>query len=551
MSRLSSLQQLNSKLAHFETRKAGFARALKECASLSGEPDNDTYSHLLKLCYKEKLFNESRALFSEINNPTNEHWNQLISTAITSNQKTSLVSSLLEKMRQSGFNISSRILDELVALNTRKKSLEGSLKVLQEYSEEVQPSYESIGKIVTLAAQSASPRLAFEIAFEFEASSPRSLTVDTWMTILRSCAYYHYMPGIEHAWTIVVSENSSAVDEGTCLLVLNACARQPNPQLATWVISSLKSQHIPLQEHHLAPVIQAYAATGNLKEAFPILGIMRQNKIQPQLETAQPILDNISKSIDNVDEAYYLLHDLNKQGEAMDVSAVNVIISACSTIMFLPTEPHLYRRDSSLSVNSTQKETLIVACVYAVVIGILWHVPFLRWLIYPFKLLTVGFHEFSHALAGKLTGAKIESIRLDPHEGGETRMRGGWSFISLPAGFLFDLYLLGQKGLAVLSLDYHLLSATCSVLVHKSWYIPPLCYIVHRCNELFNDTLIRKVASSDAVQMSYAFKCIPSRGWGFIWLLQSVGFFACGIIVGIAAFKYEDQRARADMFLST
>ncbi|TIB78493.1 hypothetical protein E3Q23_00730 [Wallemia mellicola] len=651
MSRLSSLQQLNSKLAHFETRKAGFARALKECASLSGEPDNDTYSHLLKLCYKEKLFNESRALFSEINNPTNEHWNQLISTAITSNQKTSLVSSLLEKMRQSGFNISSRILDELVALNTRKKSLEGSLKVLQEYSEEVQPSYESIGKIVTLAAQSASPRLAFEIAFEFEASSPRSLTVDTWMTILRSCAYYHYMPGIEHAWTIVVSENSSAVDEGTCLLVLNACARQPNPQLATWVISSLKSQHIPLQEHHLAPVIQAYAATGNLKEAFPILGIMRQNKIQPQLETALPILDNISKSIDNVDEAYYLLHDLNKQGEAMDVSAVNVIISACVklgdmhralstfqeidqfkvkpstetynillsgcidgsnrslgdkllTMMkkqnvqpdartferliilcltqtayedaffyleemkgagYIPPqsvyetlirrcyslEPHLYRRDSSLSVNSTQKETLIVACVYAVVIGILWHVPFLRWLIYPFKLLTVGFHEFSHALAGKLTGAKIESIRLDPHEGGETRMRGGWSFISLPAGFLFDLYLLGQKGLAVLPLDYHLLSATCSVLVHKSWYIPPLCYIVHRCNELFNDTLIRKVASSDAVQMSYAFKCIPSRGWGFIWLLQSVGFFACGIIVGIAAFKYEDQRARADMFLST
>lgn len=43
------------------------------------------------------------------------------------------------------------------------------------------------------------------------------------------------------------------------------------------------------------------------------------------------------------------------------------------------------------------------------------HIPFLKWLIYPFKLLTVGFHEFSHAVAGKLTGAKIESIRLDPH----------------------------------------------------------------------------------------------------------------------------------------
>ncbi|EIM23376.1 hypothetical protein WALSEDRAFT_62743 [Wallemia mellicola CBS 633.66] len=256
--------------------------------------------------------------------------------------------------------------------------------------------------------------------------------------------------------------------------------------------------------------------------------------------------------------------------------------------MFLPTEPHLYRRDSSLSVNSTQKETLIVACVYAVVIGILWHVPFLRWLIYPFKLLTVGFHEFSHALAGKLTGAKIESIRLDPHEGGETRMRGGWSFISLPAGYLgssligaifiavgFDSFA-SKIACFVIAASFliciywarrdwlcYLLIIIFSALLVAFWFINHGIYLryvilfigvmscLYSIWDIIDDTLIRKVASSDAVQMSYAFKCIPSRGWGFIWLLQSVGFFACGIIVGIAAFKYEDQRARADMFLST
>lgn len=41
-----------------------------------------------------------------------------------------------------------------------------------------------------------------------------------------------------------------------------------------------------------------------------------------------------------------------------------------------------------------------------------------------------------HAIAGVLTCAKIESIQLDPDEGGATRMRGGIPIITLPAGYL-------------------------------------------------------------------------------------------------------------------
>ena len=37
---------------------------------------------------------------------------------------------------------------------------------------------------------------------------------------------------------------------------------------------------------------------------------------------------------------------------------------------------------------------------------------------------------------GLLTCAKIESIELDPDEGGATRMRGGIRFFTLPAGYL-------------------------------------------------------------------------------------------------------------------
>jgi hypothetical protein len=51
-------------------------------------------------------------------------------------------------------------------------------------------------------------------------------------------------------------------------------------------------------------------------------------------------------------------------------------------------------------------------------------------------MLVIAFHEFSHALACLLTGGHVESITLDPREGGETLMRGGSSFLSLPAGYL-------------------------------------------------------------------------------------------------------------------
>jgi hypothetical protein len=52
------------------------------------------------------------------------------------------------------------------------------------------------------------------------------------------------------------------------------------------------------------------------------------------------------------------------------------------------------------------------------------------------QMLVIAFHEFSHAITSCCTGGRVESISLDPHEGGVTHMRGGQQFITLPAGYL-------------------------------------------------------------------------------------------------------------------
>lgn len=50
-------------------------------------------------------------------------------------------------------------------------------------------------------------------------------------------------------------------------------------------------------------------------------------------------------------------------------------------------QPHLLKRD--LSVNHTQAVTLGVMGAYVVVIALLWNLPYVRWSLWPFKVLTI------------------------------------------------------------------------------------------------------------------------------------------------------------------
>ncbi|KAF8515889.1 peptidase M50B-like-domain-containing protein [Gautieria morchelliformis] len=238
---------------------------------------------------------------------------------------------------------------------------------------------------------------------------------------------------------------------------------------------------------------------------------------------------------------------------------------------------------SQLTPNATQRTTLIIAGVYIIVIAILWHVPYLNWIIYPFKLLTVGFHEMSHAITGVLTCAHIHSLELDPDEGGATRMSGGIPWITLPAGYLgssfigacliacgFDtnaskiaslvlavfflitlwwarrnvltwVLILGMSGLIVLfwfvaggvALRYLVLFIGVMSCLYVLW-------------DVIDDTIARKVNASDASAFAQICGCFPSQVWGVIWLIIAFIFFAVGILVGLAAFKESSAQQKQD-----
>ncbi|KAI0692214.1 peptidase M50B-like-domain-containing protein [Cytidiella melzeri] len=236
-----------------------------------------------------------------------------------------------------------------------------------------------------------------------------------------------------------------------------------------------------------------------------------------------------------------------------------------------------------LTPNDTQRTTLIVAACYIVVIALLWHLPYLTLILYPFKLLTVGFHEMSHALVGVLTCATIHSIEIDPDEGGATHMSGGIPWLTLPAGYLgsgligaalivcgFDtnaskiaclvlavfflfflwwarreiltwILILGMSGLIVLfwfvgggvALRYFILFIGVMSDMYVLW-------------DVIDDTISRKVNGSDASSFADICGCCPSQVWGVIWLLQAIVFFAAAIIVGIVTFKESSAQQASD-----
>ncbi|KAL7419609.1 hypothetical protein Q5752_005521 [Cryptotrichosporon argae] len=271
---------------------------------------------------------------------------------------------------------------------------------------------------------------------------------------------------------------------------------------------------------------------------------------------------------------------------------------------------HELARRASLAPTDAQKITLIVAASYVVAIAIL---PYLKELIYPFKLLTVGMHEMCHAIAGILTCARVQGIELDPDEGGCTTMRGGIPAITLPAGYLgssligaalitcgFDtdaskvaclvlaafffltLYWARRSWIAYATialmvaliivracvLDPHVslirnALGICMIDAQITWLVADSVALrflvlfigVMSCLyciwDIIDDTLARKVNSSDASEYADMIGCCSSRFWGAFWLLQSICFFVAGILVGLVAFRetWAEQADDARHFL--
>ncbi|KAF3069634.1 hypothetical protein GL218_07964 [Daldinia childiae] len=269
-------------------------------------------------------------------------------------------------------------------------------------------------------------------------------------------------------------------------------------------------------------------------------------------------------------------------------SARAAVVAAGPEVARLARRDAISRRDLTVT-SDAQKVTLGIIAVYVVVIAILWNVPYVRWSLWPFKMLVIAFHEFGHAITACCTGGRVKSISLDPREGGVTHMVGGKSAITLPAGYLgssligallifcgFDIVaskiasmVLGVCFLLTLWWGKRDWLTIVTILLAVGllvafWFIAhaePLRFLVlfigvmsslYSVWDICDDLILRKVNSSDASVFAERYGG-SSQCWGVIWSIISVCFMAAGIIAGIAAFpqSFAQQEEDSKNFLPT
>lgn len=225
--------------------------------------------------------------------------------------------------------------------------------------------------------------------------------------------------------------------------------------------------------------------------------------------------------------------------------------------------------------DDSQLNTIYWLIGYTFFIGIVWHVPYFNYILWPFKILTVALHEFSHAFAGILTGAKIVSITLDPNEGGLTKMKGGNPYITLPAGYIGSLFfgslmtmagfnttaakvasaIVGAAMLVTLFFARNSLAVGTTILAITLfillWWYENSIYLrfyilflgvmssLYSIWDIIEDLILRKVNESDASQYSRicCSGAFSPKFWGVIWLFISLIILALSVAIALLVFK--------------
>lgn len=212
------------------------------------------------------------------------------------------------------------------------------------------------------------------------------------------------------------------------------------------------------------------------------------------------------------------------------------------------------------------KQILIIAGLMAAIF-LLWNYPVL----YPLKLLVVFFHESSHALMTVATGGSVETLVIDPMQGGHVISVGGDRFLTLSAGYLGSLvwgvviYLIAVRtrldkammillGVIVIAIAVFFIremfalafaGVTGVILILMGWKLPMevndlvlrvigMTNMIYVPYDIYSDTIARSELASDAFMLAEEFGGATWL-WGGVWLVVSLVLVVITLVVGLSA----------------
>ncbi len=211
-------------------------------------------------------------------------------------------------------------------------------------------------------------------------------------------------------------------------------------------------------------------------------------------------------------------------------------------------------------LNKKDKALLSHTVLLIIVLGALFFLWNTR-IIYPLKLLTVFFHESSHAIMTVATGGDVIELEVNQFQGGHVISRGGNRFLTLSAGYLGSLlwgaliYLIAAKTrkdkqamfilgciMIIIALmvvrntfGFFFAVGTGLVLIVLGIRAPEkindvilrvigLASMVYVPLDIFSDTISRSHLMSDARMLAQEFGGFTMM-WGALWIALSLIIF--------------------------
>ncbi|MBN8621502.1 MAG: M50 family metallopeptidase, partial [Anaerolineae bacterium] len=85
---------------------------------------------------------------------------------------------------------------------------------------------------------------------------------------------------------------------------------------------------------------------------------------------------------------------------------------------------------------TTADRRLLILIAALVLVFILWNIPQLDFVLYPFRLFVTYVHEAGHGTAALLTGGRFLGFEIFANGAGQAITAGGSRLLILPAGYL-------------------------------------------------------------------------------------------------------------------
>lgn len=211
-------------------------------------------------------------------------------------------------------------------------------------------------------------------------------------------------------------------------------------------------------------------------------------------------------------------------------------------------------------LSESDKSILSHSILLVVVLGalfFLWNTKF----IYPLKILTVFFHESSHAIMTVVTGGEVVELEVNQFQGGHVISRGGNRFLTLSAGYLGSLlwgaliYLIAaktRKDKQAMSLLGSIMIVIALLIIRNTFgflftvgtglvlivlgirapekindvilRVIGLSSMVYVPLDIFSDTISRSHLMSDARMLAREFGGFTMM-WGGVWIALSLVIF--------------------------